>query len=54
VWEAVVGWKGGTADKLGRRGVVGMIIRFPIIRLTEYLTNRVVGMVGGKVGSGGG
>ncbi len=43
VWEAVVGWKGGTAGNVGWRGVVGKI-RFPLIG-EEYLRNRVAGMV---------
>jgi hypothetical protein len=48
VWEAVVGWRGGTAGKVGWRGVVGKI-RFPLMG-EEYLRNRVVGMVGGEDG----
>ena len=48
VWEAVVGWKGDTAGKVGWRGVVGKI-RFPLMR-EEYLRNQVVGMVGREDG----
>jgi hypothetical protein len=50
VWEAVVGWRGGTAGKVGWRGVVGKI-SFPLMG-EEYLRNRVVGtrMVGGEDG----
>ncbi len=31
LWEAVVGWKGGTAGKVGWHGVVAKI-RFPLMR----------------------
>jgi hypothetical protein len=48
VWEAIVGWKGGAAGKVGWRGVV-VNIRFPSIG-KEYLRHQVVGMVGGEDG----
>jgi hypothetical protein len=48
VWESVVGWRGGTAGKVGWRGVVGKI-RFPLMG-EEYLRNRFVGMMGGEDG----
>ncbi len=50
VWEAVVGWKDGAAGKVGWRGVVGKI-RFPLMG-EKYLTNQVVGMGAGRMGSG--
>ena len=45
VWEAVVGWRGGTTGKVAWRGVVGKI-RFPLMG-EEFLMNRLAGMVGG-------